>query len=68
MDNHKLVTLEHMLIGHRQRVESIGNELTSFLSSEEIGYEKKFQSAVVQLERIVDQTETLKKNVLEMFE
>ena len=67
MNNHKLVTLEHMLIGHQQRVESIGNELTSALSNEEIDSEKKLQSAVVQLGRIVDQAEILKANVLGIF-
>ena len=68
MNNHKLVTLEHMLIGHQQRVSSIGNELMSALSNEELDSKKKLQSGVVHLRRIVDQAETLKENILGMFE
>ena len=67
IDNHKLVTLELMLTGCQQRIELIKDELLSDLSNEGLGSEKKLQSAVVHLRRIVDQAETLKANALGMF-
>ena len=66
--NNKLVTLKHMLKGCQQRIELIGDELTSGLNNEEFKSTKNIQCAVVHLSRIVDQAETLKEDVLGMFE
>ena len=66
--SNKFDTAKYMLKGCQQRIELISDELISDLSNEDLNSTKKMQSAVVHLGRIVDQAETLKKNVLEMFE
>lgn len=66
--NNKFDSVKYMLKGCQQRIELIGDELISDLSNEDLNSRKKTQSAVVHLSRIVDQAETLKQNVLEMFD
>ena len=66
--NNKVVTLQHMLKGCQQRIELIEDELISSLNNAEFKSTKNIQCAVVHLSRIVNQAETLKADVLEMFE
>ena len=66
--NNKFDNVKYMVKGCQQRIELIGDELISDLSNEDLNSKKKVQSAVVHLSRIVDQAETLKQNVLDMFD